>query len=89
MAREQYQTVKEVADLLKVGEPTVRRWIKDGELRAIDVGKGWRISSSDLDAFLQGHATRPAQVASGDGSSGKKGSSRSETGEQTGNGQTN
>jgi len=60
MAHEQYQTVKDVADLLKVSEVTVRRWIKDGELRAIDIGKGWRIGPDDLDAFLEGHATRPA-----------------------------
>ncbi len=66
MSSDRYQTVKEVADLLKVSEVTVRRWIKDGELRAIDVGKGWRIGSDDLDAFLEGHATRPAGPASGD-----------------------
>lgn len=59
MSREQYRTVREVADLLKVNEVTVRRWIKDGELRAIDIGKGWRIGPDDLDAFLDDHATRP------------------------------
>jgi len=61
MLRDQYETVREVADLLKVSEATVRRWIKNGELRAIDIGKGWRIAVSDLEAFLQGHATMPAQ----------------------------
>jgi excisionase family DNA binding protein len=66
MSREQYQTVKEVADLLQVNEVTVRRWIKDGELRAIDIGKGWRIGPEDLDAFLEGHATRPAARPIGD-----------------------
>lgn len=57
MARDQYQTVKEVADRLKVSEATVRGWIRHGELRAIDIGKGWRIADSDLAAFLQAHAT--------------------------------
>ncbi len=66
MSREQYQTVKEIADLLKVNEVTVRRWIKDGELRAIDIGKGWRIGPDDLDAFLEGHATRPAAKPNGE-----------------------
>lgn len=60
MCREQYRTVKEVADLLQVNEVTVRRWIRDGELRAIDIGKGWRICPDDLDAFLECHATRPS-----------------------------
>lgn len=66
MPREQYQTVKEIADLLKVNEATVRRWIKDGELRAIDIGKGWRIGGDDLDAFIEGHATRPAVKQNGE-----------------------
>ncbi len=65
MPCEHYQTVREVADLLKVSEVTVRRWIKDGELRAIDIGKGWRIGTNDLDAFLEGHATRPAGTTNG------------------------
>jgi excisionase family DNA binding protein len=59
MPRDAYQTVKEVADRLKVNEATVRQWIRDGDLRAIDIGKGWRIADSDLDAFLARHATRP------------------------------
>lgn len=59
MANEQYQTVKDVAERLKVAEATVRHWIKLGELRAIDIGKGWRIAESDLDRFLQRHETAP------------------------------
>jgi excisionase family DNA binding protein len=58
---DQYQSVSEIAERLKVHEATVRRWIKDGELRAIDIGKGWRISDSDLALFLHHHATRPRQ----------------------------
>lgn len=59
MTTGQFQTVKDIADLLKVGEPTVRRWIKDGDLRAIDVGRGWRIAPEDLEEFLGRHANRP------------------------------
>jgi len=59
MLTRQFLTVKEVADLLKVGETTVRHWIKDGELRAIDVGREWRIAPGDLENFLQRHATTP------------------------------
>jgi excisionase family DNA binding protein len=33
---------------LEVAEATVRHWIKSGELRAIDIGKGWRIADTDL-----------------------------------------
>jgi excisionase family DNA binding protein len=59
MPRDTYQTVKEMADRLKVNEATVRQWIREGDLRAIDIGKGWRISDSDFEAFLARHATRP------------------------------
>ncbi len=58
MTRDQYQTVREVAERLKISEATVRLWIRSGELRAIDIGKGWRIADSDFDAFLNNHATR-------------------------------
>ena len=61
MPRDQYQTVRELADRLKVSEATVRGWIKDGDLRAIDIGKGWRIADSDLETFLCRHATRAKQ----------------------------
>lgn len=59
MPHDQYQTVKEVAERLKVAEATVRAWIHDGALRAIDVGKGWRIADADLEAFLTRHETTP------------------------------
>ncbi|WP_208977819.1 helix-turn-helix domain-containing protein [Labrenzia sp. 011] len=39
MPREHNQTVREVAGLAKVGEATVRRWIREGQLRAIHIGK--------------------------------------------------
>jgi len=54
----QFLTVKDVADLLRVGEPTVRHWIKDADLRAVDVGREWRIAPADLEQFLLRHANR-------------------------------
>ncbi|HEY9056221.1 MAG TPA: helix-turn-helix domain-containing protein [Aurantimonas sp.] len=57
MARDRSQTVKKVAERLKVSEATVRHRIR-GEYRAIDIGKGWRIADCDLKAFLRSHATR-------------------------------
>lgn len=65
MPLDQYQTVKEVADRLKVAEATVRQWIRDGELRAIDIGKGWRIANADLNEFLQQHQTAPRRPGAG------------------------
>ena len=67
MARDQYQTVQEVADRLQVSEATVRHWIRDGELRAIDIGKGWRVADKDLELFLNSHATRARERSGEDG----------------------
>ncbi len=63
MPHDQYQTVRDVADRLRVAEATVRHWIKVGELRAIDIGKGWRIADTDLLQFLMLHETAPRMGA--------------------------
>jgi excisionase family DNA binding protein len=46
-------TVREVAELLRVSQPTVLRMIEDGDLRAIRVRTQWRIRRADLDEYLQ------------------------------------
>jgi excisionase family DNA binding protein len=86
MSDEQYQTVKKAADLGKVGEATAERWIKDGERPVIDIGKGWRIASSDLDAFLQDHATRPPQEMNGGMFFYEENTPRCKSGKKKGNG---
>jgi excisionase family DNA binding protein len=65
MPQDQYQTVKDVADRLKVAEATVRHWIKLGQLRAINIGKGWRIANADLNEFLRLHQTASRQPSDG------------------------
>jgi hypothetical protein len=65
VSREQYQTVKVVAGPIQVNEATVRRRIKGGDLRAIEIGKVWRIGPDDLDACLDNQATRPAAPING------------------------
>ena len=45
--------VKEVADALSVSNMTIYRLIRDGELAAVRVGHGWRISEGDLTAYLE------------------------------------
>lgn len=59
MPQDRYQTVQDVADRLGVAEATVRHWIKSGALRGIDIGKGWRISDTDLREFLKARETTP------------------------------
>lgn len=65
MPQDRYQTVKEVAERLEVAEATVRQWIKSGELRAIYIGKGWRVADADLEAFMIARETVPRNAACG------------------------
>ena len=54
-----FMTTHEIAELLKVSEATVRGWIHDETLRAIRLGREFRIAAEDLEAFVNDHATRP------------------------------
>jgi excisionase family DNA binding protein len=46
-------TTHDVADLLKMKEATVRRWIRDGELPAILIHREWRVSMKHLEEFVE------------------------------------
>ncbi|TVR78727.1 MAG: DNA-binding protein [Rhodospirillales bacterium] len=48
-------TVHEVAEALKVKETTIRTWIRDRRLRAIKMGKEYRVDADDLESFIQDH----------------------------------
>jgi excisionase family DNA binding protein len=54
-------TVEEIAQELGVHPDTVRRWIRKGELEAIDLGgsAGYRITQEALERFLRDRASRP------------------------------
>ena len=56
--RRQWWTIPQVAAELQVDPETVRRWIRKGQLKALSLGSnraGYRISSDDLEAFVQLH----------------------------------
>ena len=48
-------SVKKVAELLDVSEPTVRKWIRQGDLSCIVVGRCRRILRAELDGFIERH----------------------------------
>ncbi len=56
-------TTHETADLLKVSEATVRNLIRDGDIRAIQFARSWRIAVKDLEAFLNARANREPDSA--------------------------
>ncbi len=53
MQEDEVMTVEEIAKQLRVHPRTVRNWITSGELAAIDIGRGYRITKSDFDTFVE------------------------------------
>ena len=45
---------EEVAELLQVSRRTVVRWLKEGCLKGVRVGRLWRVRPEDLEKFLHG-----------------------------------
>ena len=46
-------TVEECAELLRVKVATVRRWCREGRIRAIHPGRAWRIPREALEELMQ------------------------------------
>ena len=55
MADKQMLTLTDVAERLQVHIDTVRRWVREGELPAYQLGTraGYRVKMSDFQAFLE------------------------------------
>ena len=45
-------TPEQVAKVLKVKIPTVHRWLREGTLEGIRVGRLWRITHSQFEDFI-------------------------------------
>ncbi len=54
---EKMLSVEAIAEELSVNPETVRVWIRSGELVAYSIGKGYRISRTDLDDFIRRRRT--------------------------------
>lgn len=57
-----FLTPLQIADALQLNETTITRWLRTGRLRGFKVGKEWRVSSDDFDAFLEKRANVPEQT---------------------------
>jgi excisionase family DNA binding protein len=57
-------TVAEVADYFRVEPESVRRWLREGKLLGINLGRGpgWRVRVGDLDAFIAERHTKRGQM---------------------------
>ena len=56
MAQE-WLTIEEIAEELRVSEETVRRWIRTKKLKALSIGRGYRIRRKDYEDFLDRRST--------------------------------
>jgi excisionase family DNA binding protein len=69
MLRKPLLTTHEVAELLQIKEATVRRWIRDGELPAVNLGRDWRVAVVQLEEFIKlrvtGRQSMPTMSALG------------------------
>src|SRR5947209_7855029 len=58
---DEFLTVAEIGESLKVNPQTVYNWIERGRLRSVRVGaRRGRVRRADLDAFLAGQSPEPA-----------------------------
>ncbi|MFZ1996630.1 MAG: helix-turn-helix domain-containing protein [Solirubrobacteraceae bacterium] len=59
---DEYLTVQEIAEHLKLNQQTVRNWIDQGSLPAVRIGRRVRVRRADLDRILaQGTTVTVAQ----------------------------
>ncbi len=52
---EEWLTLDEIAEELRVSVETVRRWIRTKQLKALSIGRGYRIRRKDFEDFLRRH----------------------------------
>jgi excisionase family DNA binding protein len=53
MALEQYYTIEEVAEKLKVTRQAIHNWIKEGRIESIKIGRARRIPAASIERLLE------------------------------------
>ncbi|MDT8337066.1 MAG: helix-turn-helix domain-containing protein [Candidatus Izemoplasmatales bacterium] len=51
-------TIEEISDILKVTPRTIYNYIKSGNLKAVKIGKYWRVTDSALQEFIENGTTK-------------------------------
>ena len=49
----QYYTVEQISEMLDIHVKTIQRYIREGKLQAVKIGKGWRVTGHDLSVFTE------------------------------------
>jgi excisionase family DNA binding protein len=58
-----YLTVKQLQDLLKVDRITIYRMLQDGRLKGVKIGQQWRFAPRDVEALLSGSSRSEPEPA--------------------------
>lgn len=48
-----FYTIEQISEMLSLHPKTLHRYIREGKLKAVKFGKGWRVSGHDLSVFLE------------------------------------
>lgn len=51
-------SLEEAVETLKTSRSTVYRWLRNGQLRGVKVGRQWRVRTDDVERFLTGESPR-------------------------------
>ncbi len=64
---DEFMTVAEVAELLKLNEMTIRNYVSAGKLAAVRIGdRRVRLRREDVDRFIDGQVTKPTNASRAD-----------------------
>ena len=47
-------TAEEAAGILRVHQNTLKKWLRDGKMKGLQIGREWRISKAEIDRLLSG-----------------------------------
>ncbi len=53
MSSSEFLTLNETADMLRLSQLTIWRYIKSGKLPAYKIGRDWRIKRTELEQFIE------------------------------------
>ena len=58
---EKVYTLEELTELLHITRRSLYNYIKDGKLKAVKIGREWRVTEETLDEFLHKGTTTEAE----------------------------
>lgn len=56
---DEYLTPEEAAALLKIHEQTLRRFLREGKIKAFFIGRVWRIPRASIEEWLETMSNQP------------------------------